>query len=104
MRSDSTALTIANSSLNKEPRYIVVIYFSDTDLLYITSHDDIALPVSAISLDGALIDWNATSQHLNPEKANAAIGDFIFCVVDKDLSFIDILNTKHLAGKNLVGK
>lgn len=106
MRADSAAFIEGNTSLNKEPRYIVEVAFDDanTDLVYFTSHADAPLPAAATSYDGVLIKWKNTSQKLNPEKANAQIGKISFDLLDKDQTIRTLLSTKHASDKNLKGK
>lgn len=106
MRADSTALVEANSSLSKEPRYIIEMAFDDaaTDLVYFTSHSDAPLPESVTSYDGILNRWTNTTQGLQPEKANASIGDISFSLTDKDQTIRELLAVKYTFGYSLKGK
>ena len=80
MRPDSPLFIADNAAVAKQPRYVIAIDFDGT-LQYFTSHDDIAnVPGTPVlnSIEGI----SATSQTLNPERANATIGNMSFDLVD----------------------
>lgn len=106
MRLDSAAFSVANGSLSKDPRYAIEIAFDDTatDVVYITSHDDTPLPDSVTSYKGVLKSFSATSQRLNPEKANASIGNIAFVATDFNKTIRQLLASKYVFGRSLKGK
>ncbi|MBD3609389.1 MAG: fibronectin type III domain-containing protein [Gammaproteobacteria bacterium] len=61
-------------------REVVRIAFdaAGTDVIYITSHADIDLPVGAVRFDDCLVSSSAVSQRIDPVKGTAGIGHFKF--------------------------
>lgn len=106
MRLDAENFITANTSSSKKPRYVVEISFDDanTDLYYITSHDDSALPSGALSIDGIIEDISGTTQKITPEKGLASIGTLVFNVVDLADSVTTLQYDKLQLGKGLRGK
>ena len=94
MRADNTLFATDNVDAAKQPRYVVSIDFDGT-LQHITSHDDIANVPSALPiLQNALIGISATSQTLNPDRANATIGSMSFDVLDLASAFTNVVRTR----------
>ncbi len=92
MRLDNTLFTTDNIRENKQPRYVVGIDFDGT-IHYITSHSDIA-NVPGTPIQGALVGISATSQTLNPDRANATIGSMSFDIVDLAEAFTNLVRTE----------
>ncbi len=80
MRQDSPLFIADNSAVAKQPRYVIAIDF-DGIVQYFTSHDDIA-NVPGTPIDDVVAGISATSQTLNPERANATIGSMSFDLID----------------------
>ncbi len=80
MRQDSPLFIADNSAVAKQPRYVIAIDFDGT-VQYFTSHDDIA-NVPGTPIDDVVAGISATSQTLNPERANATIGSMSFDLID----------------------
>ena len=75
----------SSASATQSPRFVFVISFdtAGTDLYYITSHTDSALPAGPpANLSGALIAGSAVSQKLNPDLAAATIGSMTLTLAD----------------------
>ena len=98
----------SSASATQSPRFVFVLSFdtANTDLYYITSHTDSALPSgSPRNLSGALIAGSAVSQKLNPDLAAATIGSMSLTLADVvdstgSYTFTQILATKpDLRGK-----
>jgi len=85
MRADTAAFAAKNVALAKRPRYVIEVAFdsANTILRYFTSHSDSALPGGASSIMGVVEGLSGTSQTLNPDTANASIGNISFSLVDK---------------------
>lgn len=92
MRLDSSLFTFDNESASKKPRYVVSIDF-DGSLQYFTSHDDIA-NVPGTPIHNSVFGISATSQTLNPDRANATIGSMMFDLVDLNSSITDLFRTE----------
>lgn len=92
MRADNTFFSSTNAYLSKEPRYVVSIDF-DGSVQYFTSHDDIA-NVPGSPIEDVLRGISATSQTLNPDRANATIGSMSFDLVDLAEAFTDHVRTE----------
>ncbi len=80
MRQDSPLFRADNLAVAKQPRYVIAIDFDGT-VQYFTSHDDIA-NVPGSPIDDVVAGISATSQTLNPERANATIGSMSFDLID----------------------
>ena len=94
MRADNTLFATDNVDSSKQPRYVVSIDFDGT-LQHITSHGDIAnVPAALPILQNALLGISATSQTLNPDRANATIGSMAFDVVDLANAFTNLVRTQ----------
>jgi len=106
MRADSLALIDANAANEKEPRYLIVqsLDDADTDLLYLPSHDDVALPGGGTVLTGLIEGLSATSQKLNPDQGRAEIGSINYKIVDVDAQLTIYLSTKYGFGYSIFGK
>lgn len=92
MRADNAFFSTANAYLSKEPRYVVSVDFDGT-IQYFTSHDDIA-NVPGTPIEGVLLGISATSQTLNPDRANATIGSMSFQLVDLAEAITDLIRTE----------
>jgi len=105
MRSDTTNFIVKNSSVSKDPRYVVEIAFdsANIDLYYFTSHSDAALPGAALSVSGVIKGLSGTSQAVSPEKALATIGTLSFQVVDNANTVTMLQYNKLQLGKSLRG-
>lgn len=91
MRVDNTLFDTDNSDGSKEPRYVISGDFDGT-VQYMTSHGDIAnVPSSPPVMQNVLKGVSATSQTLNPGRANATIGSMSFDIVDLDEVFTDFV-------------
>lgn len=104
MRADTQDFGGLNAAKIKDMRFVVVLWFdaAGTDKVHITSHSDIAVP--SPSLTATIKELSVTSQKLNPDTANATIGNISFSVVDKARELTDLQRTKLLAGKGLRDK
>ena len=102
MRADSLAFAAKNIELAKRPRYVVELAFDpeNTVLWYFTSHADAALPGGASSIAGVVKGISGTSQTLQPDVANASIGNISFSVVDKASVVTDTLGTQLVLGRS----
>ncbi len=92
MRLDNSLFTTTNEELSREPRYVIAIDF-DGALQYLTSHDDIA-NVPGSPIENVIAGISATSQTLNPDRANATIGSMNFNIVDLASAFTDKVRTE----------
>ena len=95
MRFDNTFFSSTNAYQSKAPRYVVSIDF-DGSVQFFTSHDDVA-NVPGSPIEGVLLGISATSQTLNPDRANATIGSMSFDLVDKAEAFTDHVRTELLS-------
>jgi len=94
VRADNTLFSTDNVDGSKQPRYVVSIDFDGT-LQHITSHDDIAnVPAALPVIQNAIVGISATSQTLNPDRANATIGSMSFDIVDLANAFTDVVRTQ----------
>lgn len=89
-------------ALAKRPRYVIELAFDshNTILWYLTSHDDSALPGGALSILGVIEGISGTSQTLNPDTANASIGNINFTVVDKASIVTTTLGSQLVLGRS----
>ena len=94
MRADPTLFEVQNAQGSKEPRYTVAIDFDGT-IQHFTSHDDIA-NVPGTPITDVLRGISATSQTLNPDRANATIGSMSFDLVDLNEQFTDTVRDELL--------
>lgn len=92
MRKDNKLFETDNKLGSKEARYVVSIDFDGT-VQYFTSHDDIA-NVPGTPIQSVLIGISATSQTLNPDRANATIGSMSFDILDLNEAFTDLVRTE----------
>lgn len=92
MRSDNVLFETDNMRGDKRPRYVVSIDFDGT-LQYLTSHDDIA-NVPGSPIQNSILGISATSQTLNPDRANATIGSMSFDIVDLASAFTNKVRTE----------
>lgn len=85
MRTDTATFAASNTALAKRPRYVIELAFDSDNatLWYFTSHTDSALPPGASSILAVIEGLSGTSQTLNPDTANATIGNINFSVVDR---------------------
>jgi hypothetical protein len=73
---------------------------ASTILWYFTSHTDSALPPGASSILGVIEDMSGTSQTLNPDTANASIGNINFAVVDRASIVTTTLGSQLVLGRS----
>jgi hypothetical protein len=101
VRTDTAVFAAANRALSKEPRYVIEMAFDlgATVLRYFTSHTDAALPAGAVAISNVVQALSGTSQTLNPDTANASIGNFNFSLVDRSGSV-----TLALGGQLALGR
>lgn len=106
MRIDQENFATKNTAENKSPYYVVEISFdsANTDLLYVTSNANAALPIAALSIDGVLEGLSGTSQKVVPEKGLAEIGNISFSVTDKNGAMTTYQYNKLQLGDGLNGK
>jgi len=102
VRIDTNIFDSTNAELSKEPRYIVGIDF-DGSITYITSHDGIP-NVPGTPIENALTNISATTQTLNPDKANATVGTMSFSLIDEASAFTDLVRTKLDSNIGLKGR
>ena len=102
MRIDPNIFDSENAGLAKEPRYVVGIDF-DGSITYITSHDGIP-NVPGTPIENALTNISATTQTLNPDKANATVGTMSFSMIDEVSAFTDLARTKLDSNIGLKGR
>ena len=94
MRLDNTLFVTDNAEAAKQPRYVISIDF-DGSAQYFTSHDDIAnVPSTPPVVQNVIRGISATSQTLNPDRANATIGSMQFEIVDLNSVFTDLVRTE----------
>lgn len=94
MRADNPLFGTDNIDGSKQPRYVVSIDFDGT-LQHITSHDDIAnVPTALAVIQNAILGISATSQTLNPDRANATIGSMSFDIVDLANAFTNVVRNQ----------
>ena len=94
MRADNTLFATDNVDGSKQPRYVVSIDFDGT-VQYFTSHGDIAnVPSTPPVVQNVLFGISATSQTLNPDRANATIGSMSFDIVDLASAFTNLVRTE----------
>jgi len=94
VRADNILFATDNVDGSKQPRYVVSIDFDGT-LQHITSHSDIAnVPTALPVLQNAIVGISATSQTLNPDRANATIGSMSFDIVDLASAFTNVVRTQ----------
>ena len=106
MRLDNVSFENINTSLSKEPYYVIEISFdtASTDLMYATSNVDAALPGGALSIDGVVKGLTSTSQKVTPEKALSTIGAVDFQLVDINEEVTTTQYNKLQLGDGLRGK
>ncbi|MDH4274624.1 MAG: hypothetical protein OEW08_06270, partial [Gammaproteobacteria bacterium] len=106
MRADNANFSAQNSAKAKAPRIVVQIAFNtaSTDLYYLTSHADAALPAGAVATLSCVKGVSGTSQRLNPDQARAEIGAFNIDVTDKGRAITTLMFAKLGAGDGLKGK
>jgi len=94
VRADNTLFATDNVDGSKQPRYVVSIDFDGT-LQHLSSHDDIAnVPTALAVIQNAIVEISATSQTLNPDRANATIGSMSFDIVDLANAFTNVVRTQ----------
>ena len=107
MRADSAEFSAYNTAASKRPRIVVCLSFdtANTDLLYLTSHDDTDLPDGAVSsgiaIQNVVRSISGQTQKINPDQANSTIGGFSFSVVDVGSALTVYLRDKLTAGDGL---
>jgi len=106
MRADSVELVEANASSEKDSRFIIVqsLDNADTDLLYLPSHEDVALPGGGTVFAGLIEGVSATSQKLNPDQGRAEIGSINYSIVDAAAQLTNYLSAKYGFGYSIYGK
>lgn len=102
MRTDTAIFAAKNVALAKRPRYVIELAFdsANTLLWYFTSHTDSALPGGASSILGVIEGMSGTSQTLNPDTANATIGNINFMVVDRASVVTNTLGSQLVLGRS----
>lgn len=102
MRQDTAQFAAKNVEPAKRPRYVVELAFdpANTVLWYFTSHADSALPGGASSILGVVEGMSGTSQTLNPDTANASIGNINFELVDKGSIVTTTLGSQLVLGRS----
>jgi hypothetical protein len=102
VRTDTAAFAAKNVALAKRPRYVIELAFdaASTILWYFTSHTDSALPPGASSILGVIEAISGTSQTLNPDTANASIGNINFMVVDRASIVSSTLGSELVLGRS----
>lgn len=102
MRLDTAPFAAKNVELAKRPRYVIELAFdpANTVLWYFTSHSDSALPGGASSILGVIQGMSGTSQTLNPDTANASIGNINFELVDKGSIVTTTLGSQLVLGRS----
>lgn len=105
MRADSAAFELPNLAPNKEPRFVVEVSFNsaNTDLYYITSHNDAAIPSGGLAIKGVLKGLDGIGQDVTPEAALATIGTLNFDAVDYGDAVTTLQYDKLQLGKGLRG-
>lgn len=86
MRSDSVLFNQQNVSTITTPAAVLEIHFdnTDTDMLYLTSHDGITITGASNVVQGCLSDVNDASQSMDWRAYSASIGQLDFSAVDLD--------------------
>lgn len=92
MRADNTLFATDNVDGSKLPRYVVSIDFDGT-VQYFPSHSDIA-NVPGTPIANLIVGISATSQTLNPDRANATIGSMSFDIIDLAEAFTNLVRTE----------
>jgi len=108
MRTDTTNYTnLANQDI-LHPRYVIALSFDDanTDITYLTSHDDCLDPgsVAAIDrIDGAIMPdgISGQSQRISPDRAQHTIGSVTFKILDVNGELSTKIKTKLDGGEGL---
>jgi hypothetical protein len=103
MRVDTTAFTLKNTAKVKRPRYVIEISFdsANTILWYFTSHLDTPVPGGGAGVTQGVIEGlSGTSQTLNPDNANATIGNVNFNIVDKGGVVTTVLGSELALGRS----
>lgn len=101
MRNDTVKFSKLNTALAKRPRYVIEVAFdsASTVLRYFTSHSDCASPDVGATIYGVIEGISGTSQKLNPDLANAIIGNIEFKLVD-----VASIITATLGGQLVLGR
>lgn len=103
MRAYNANFVAQANAVTKSPRYVAVLSFDtgNTDLVYLTSHADAALPVGVTSIKRVIETIAGTSQAINPIQARATIGVSTLTVVDRGEALTDLINAKLYSDKGL---
>lgn len=96
MRSYNANFAAQQNAVTKSPRYVVELSFDNdnTDLVYLTSHADAALPNHVTSIKRVIESPSGTSQTINPIQARATIGSMTVTLVDRGASLTSLINQK----------
>jgi hypothetical protein len=103
MRTDTANFTIRNSSRAKRPRYVIEIAFdsANTILWYFTSHANTPVPGGGAGTVQEVVETlSGTSQTLNPDTANATIGNINFNIVDRGGAVTTALGSELALGRS----
>jgi hypothetical protein len=102
VRTDTAVFAKHNAALSKEPRYVIEMAFdlANTVLWYFTSHADAALPGGGGIVTSVLERLSGTSQQVNPDQANATIGNIDFDFVDKGSIITSTLGAQLALGRS----
>lgn len=103
MRAVPAAFAAYQYARSKEPIIAVEIAFNaaGTDLVYITSADDVPLPVGVVAVVGCLAKVSSTSQTITPDEGRSTIGTIKFELIDKAGAFSAILKAKDDVGAGI---
>lgn len=102
MRTDTFLFKLHNTSLNREPRFVIEVAFDSANiiLVYFTSHADVALPGGGQVVSSVIERLSGTSQSLNADQANSTIGDIDFDFVDYGSIITTTLGTQLALGRS----
>lgn len=106
MKIETDAYVSAAAKTTIEPRYVVELSFddADTDITYITSHDDALDPgsIAAIDrIDGAIINLSGITQSIKPDTASHSIGNSTVKLLDVNGEISTKIKTKLDGGEGL---
>lgn len=106
MKTGTDNFTEKNSTLVQEPRFVVALSFddADTDITYLTSHSDAAVPGGTPSIDiihDSIQSITGLSQKVVPDKAQHTIGNITVKAFDNDGALSTKIKTKLDGGESL---
>jgi len=103
VRTDTALFAEKNTALFKRPRYVIELAFdsANTILWYFTSHANTPLPVGGSNIiQGVIEGLSGTSQKLNPDLANAVIGNINFSLIDRASVVTEALGDELQLGRS----